>query len=333
MNKRIKDIKPVKLKLKQQATFLLILAKLLENGFSIEMALESMRLILPDENPLLINLIQQLDKGQSLADTLALTGLSKTILSQITIADIHGNLIKCLRENAATLTIRQKNLQKILNLLAYPCFLLISLISLIVFLKVEMAQQLPQLALPTMYWILVKILVGLIILGIIGEIGYIVHATETQRALHQMRWPIIGSLYRNYFHYVILSAVATFLKSGLSLNEILVASKQLTLGSIQRQLAEKVQQQILTGISLSQIIKHNPFLPTEINIAMNLGHSAKQTALELQTIAEIKHQRLQQQMQKLINQIQPLFFLLVAVLILGTYLSILLPIYSLMKGM
>ncbi|RHW47305.1 hypothetical protein DS832_03915 [Bombilactobacillus bombi] len=124
-----------------------------------------------------------------------------------------------------------------------------------------------------------------------------------------------------------------FLKSGLSLNEILVASKQLTLGSIQRQLAEKVQQQILTGISLSQIIKYNPFLPTEINIAMNLGHSAKQTALELQTIAEIKHQRLQQQMQKLINQIQPLFFLLVAVLILGTYLSILLPIYSLMKGM
>ncbi|AXX64741.1 MAG: type II secretion system F family protein [Lactobacillus sp.] len=333
MNKRIKDIKPVKLKLKQQATFLLILAKLLENGFSIEMALESMRLILPDENPLLINLIQQLDKGQSLADTLALTGLSKTILSQITIADIHGNLIKCLRENAATLTIRQKNLQKILNLLAYPCFLLISLISLIVFLKVEMAQQLPHLALPTMYWILVKILVGLIILGIIGEIGYLVHATETQRALHQMRWPIIGSMYRNYFHYVILSAVATFLKSGLSLNEILVASKQLTLGSIQRQLAEKVQQQILTGISLSQIIKHNPFLPTEINIAMNLGHSAKQTALELQTIAEIKHQRLQQQMQKLINQIQPLFFLLVAVLILGTYLSILLPIYSLMKGM
>ena len=333
MNKSIKDIKPVKLKLKQQATFLLILAKLLENGFSIEMALESMRLILPDENPLLINLIQQLDKGQSLADTLALTGLSKTILSQITIADIHGNLIKCLRENAATLTIRQKNLQKILNLLAYPCFLLISLISLIVFLKVEMAQQLPHLALPTMYWILVKILVGLIILGIIGEIGYLVHATETQRALHQMRWPIIGSMYRNYFHYVILSAVATFLKSGLSLNEILVASKQLTLGSIQRQLAEKVQQQILTGISLSQIIKHNPFLPTEINIAMNLGHSAKQTALELQTIAEIKHQRLQQQMQKLINQIQPLFFLLVAVLILGTYLSILLPIYSLMKGM
>ncbi|RHW47306.1 hypothetical protein DS832_03920 [Bombilactobacillus bombi] len=212
MNKRIKNIKPVKLKLKQQATFLLILAKLLENGFSIEMALESMRLILPDENPLLINLIQQLDKGQSLADTLALTGLSKTILSQITIADIHGNLIKCLRENAATLTIRQKNLQKILNLLAYPCFLLISLISLIVFLKVEMAQQLPHLALPTMYWILVKILVGLIILGIIGEIGYLVHATETQRALHQMRWPIIGSMYRNYFHYVILSAVATFFK-------------------------------------------------------------------------------------------------------------------------
>lgn len=102
-----------------------------------------MRLILPQENKLLLRIIQRLNIGENLAAALFDTGPTKTILSQIMIAEIHGNLIKCLRENAATLLIRQKNLQKILNLLAYPCFLLISLGLLLLFLRIEMAQQLP----------------------------------------------------------------------------------------------------------------------------------------------------------------------------------------------
>ena len=132
-----------KLNPKRQAIFLATLAKLLSNGFSIETSLESMRLILPQENKLLLRIIQRLNIGENLAAALFDTGLTKTILSQIMIAEIHGNLIKCLRENAATLLIRQKNLQKILNLLAYPCFLLISLGLLLLFLRIEMAQQLP----------------------------------------------------------------------------------------------------------------------------------------------------------------------------------------------
>lgn len=118
----IVNIKLDKLNPKQQAIFLATLAKLLSNGFSIETSLESMRLILPQENKLLLRIIKRLNIGENLAAALFDTELTKTILSQIMIAEIHGNLIKCLRENAATLLIRQKNLQKILNLLAYPCF-------------------------------------------------------------------------------------------------------------------------------------------------------------------------------------------------------------------
>lgn len=132
-----------KLNPKRQAIFLATLAKLLSNGFSIEASLESMLLILPQENKLLLRIIQRLNIGENLAAALFDTGPTKTILSKIMIAEIHGNLIKCLRENAATLLIRQKNLQKILNLLAYPCFLLISLGLLLLFLRIEMAQQLP----------------------------------------------------------------------------------------------------------------------------------------------------------------------------------------------
>ena len=328
VNTRLDKLNP-----KRQAIFLATLAKLLSNGFSIETSLESMRLILPQENKLLLRIIQRLNIGENLAAALFDTGLTKTILSQIMIAEIHGNLIKCLRENAATLLIRQKNLQKILNLLAYPCFLLISLGLLLLFLRIEMAQQLPHLALPRYYWLCLRVLAIIIFLALLGTIIYLRHTSEINRALKQMQIPFLGRIYRNYFHYLILSAIATFLKSGLSLNEILATGKQLTVGSIQQQLAQEIEAQILAGQPLSLIIQANPFLPPEIDIALNLGHSNQQIALELQTIAEIKYQNLQQQLQKLINQIQPVLFLIVAGLILGTYLSILLPIYSMMKGM
>ncbi|MBA1394575.1 hypothetical protein EQ500_12000, partial [Lactobacillus sp. XV13L] len=164
MRKPISSTRHAKLNIKKQALFLSIFAKLLNNGFAIETALESMRLILPAHNQLLVQLIKRLNYGSGLAESLKITGLSKTILSQIAIADIHGNLIKCLQENASTLTLRQKNFQKILNLLAYPCFLLISLLSLVIFLKVEMSQQLPHLTLPPIYWLIIKIIILIICL-------------------------------------------------------------------------------------------------------------------------------------------------------------------------
>ena len=78
-----------KLNPKRQAIFLATLAKLLSNGFSIEASLESMRLILPQENKLLLRIIQRLNIGENLAAALFDTGPTKTILSQIMIAEIH----------------------------------------------------------------------------------------------------------------------------------------------------------------------------------------------------------------------------------------------------
>lgn len=55
-------------------------------------------------------------------------------------------------------------------------------------------------------------------------------------------------------------------------------------------------------------------------------------AVKLATLSQLKHEQLQKQLRHLINQIQPFFFLILAGMILLAYLSILLPIYSMMKG-
>lgn len=292
-----------------------------------------MKIIFPQQVNMLNAIICQLKSGKKLADALLITGLSKTILSQIAIADVHGNLIKCLLENAETLTVQKKNMKKIANLLTYPIFLMLILISLIIFLKVELSNQLPTVKIAKVYKIGCFIILICLIIVIFLEYLYLRSLTELKRADRKLKLPFIGAIYQNYYHYVILTAIATFLKSGLSLNEILLASNELTTGSIQQELTDHVQTEVLNGLSLEHIVNKQLILPNEINVALGLGHSTEQIAMELQTIAEIKHERLQQQLIKLINQIQPIFFIIVAVMILGTYLSILLPIYSMMKGL
>ncbi|UQS82494.1 type II secretion system F family protein [Bombilactobacillus folatiphilus] len=333
MNKLIKNYRQDKLTTQQQADFLSTLAKLVRNGFSIEVALISLKLIYPQQEVILNQVLAQLNSGQTLAQALIKTGLSKTIISQITIADVHGNLVRCLEENAATLVLRQKNKQKILNLLAYPCFLLISLITLLIFLKVELAQQLPKVNF-SLWTKIAIILFGLFVfVFLLTEVIRLRRLSELQQVMRKMKWPFIGAIYGNYYQYLILSALSTFLKSGLSLKEIIIAAQKLTPGSVQYDLAQVIQRQLLAGYSLGDIVRANKLLSPEVEVAVNLGHEPLQLAIELQTIAELKHQQVQQKIQRLINQIQPIFFIIVAVMILGTYLSILLPIYSMMKGL
>lgn len=80
------------------------------------MALESLKLLLPRQQVQLQFMIEQLQRGFSLAIAFEQLGLSKTILSQLAIAEVHGDLIKCLQEIANILKTCYQNWQKVLNL-------------------------------------------------------------------------------------------------------------------------------------------------------------------------------------------------------------------------
>lgn len=63
-----------------------------------------------------------------------------------------------------------------------------------------------------------------IIVVILLEVWFWQRVDDLQKALNQIKWPFIGKIYQNYY-YVILSGLATFLKSGLSLQDILTANE------------------------------------------------------------------------------------------------------------
>lgn len=84
-----------------------------------------------------------------------------------------------------------------------------------------------------------------IIVVILLEVWFWQRVDELQKALHQIKWSFIGRVYQNYY-YVVLSGLATFLKSGLSLQDILTASQQLTKGSLQQCLARQVKRKNLS---------------------------------------------------------------------------------------
>ncbi|USG06339.1 type II secretion system F family protein [Latilactobacillus sakei] len=115
-------------KLRQQAQFyadfLQLLGRLLENGFSLQQAFAFLPIVFPKQRQWLNQVNQALEKGDSLAVSLAHVDFPTDYVGQIELTELQGNLGQCLWHLGQIQSIRQKRRREIRGVLAYPLFLL-----------------------------------------------------------------------------------------------------------------------------------------------------------------------------------------------------------------
>lgn len=327
--------KALLLKRPQVVEFLKLASQLLANGFSQQELL----LVTWDLEILTgpqFEVVQQaLEAGSSFALALQPLIASPELVVQLQIAEGHGDLGCCCAENATLIQERQQQRRQLRGLLLYPLVLFVMLLGMLLFLHFFLQPQLIALngASPPNTWErLLKI--GLLVLGLLMVIAWC-HWRRLPlltRWRHQLRWPVVGKLWRYYLSYSLLSSLAHLRRSGRSLQEILELLSQLVPNALQAKLAQATQQQLLAGRTLKQIIEHEALLPRELKLVLGQQTTAKFQAVELATLAQQNYQKLVQGLGKLLDQVQPILFVIIAAMIGGTYLKILLPLYSMMKG-
>lgn len=279
---------------------------------------------------------QQLQAGASLATALSPLIKSQNLLAQLQIAEGQNALSRCCLDNANLLAEQQKQRRQLHSLLIYPIILFTLLLGLTGFVRLFLQ---PQLAVlndgPTSTPLAIKMLriAGLILLGFVfvGTVYY-ARLSKLARLRQQLHWPLVGHLYRYYLSYVICTDLSHLRKSGRSLAEILALLSDLQPKSLQAILARQTQEKLLTGQSLKCILQAESLLPSELNLLLGAHATAAIQTVELQTIAQQNYQKLVQGLERLLDQIQPCLFVLIALFLGGTYLQILLPIYQIMKG-
>jgi competence protein ComGB len=315
---------------------------LLESGFSLQESLQVLIRSGQFDLKVLQSIQQCLTEGQRIEQSFFLLNLSEAEQNQLTLAEVHGNLVDTLRRMVDYQRLRAKQNQTLQKVLAYPLLLLV-----FVFAALFAMQQflLPQLLASGMidetHWGIQMITnapwIGLILLVGVGSFAFIVrHFFLNQSALKQASFlsqlPLFGPLYRCYQTSYFALEWGKLFQQGLEIRQIIICMQQTSAATLVQELATQLEQSLVNGGLLPEKLSEYPFLTSEFSLIVFQGEMRGKLGEELFVYSQLLTDRLFQQIEKKIQWIQPVIFLFVALLIVGVYAAMFLPIYGNIQG-
>lgn len=318
----------------RKAEYLILISKLLKNGFSLSDAINCLRLL--ESEPEVFDLIyQDLRKGKMISESLIHFNLPTVVYNQLIIAQDHGKLAQALEQTGLLLQNQAKQKNKFKELLAYPCFILMFLVTMLVGMKVFIV---PQLAIDggsqtiDLFLGIILLILVLTALGVLFLIFFIRKKEEYYRALFLIKLPLVGRIYLSFFHFLILQGLGMQLANGMNLYSICENNNRFQKNSIQGYLSIKFIKSLIKGNNLLSLIDQEPLLPKQLQIILQAGESGTALAQDILLMSELKFEETQRNLKKLLGLVQPILFAVIAIIIVVTYLIVLLPIYGMMKG-
>ncbi len=319
----------------QQAEYLLIISKLLKNGFSLNESINCLRL-LNEKNKVFEKIYNDLCHGKTISQSLLHLNLPTVVFNQLIIAQNHGRLGNALEQTGILLQNQAKQKNKLKELLVYPSFILSFLIIMLVGMKMYIVPQLDISGGGKTIDLFLKILLVSLIVICLMIVIFIIslhRKSEYRRAKTLVKLPLVGKVYLNFFQFLILQGLGMQLSSGMNLFSICESSNKFQKGSIQNYLANKFITGLNQGQSLINLIENEILLPKQLRVILQAGESGSALAQDLLLMSELKFEETQRDLKRILNMVQPILFGIIAIVIVVTYLVVLLPIYGMMKGM
>lgn len=336
-------------KLIKPAEFLVRLSVLIQEGYTFH---EGLILILPyhtkEYDEKLQQVEEQLKMGYGVSYILKGLGFGNSIMLPIVIAEVDGNLIRALKEVADRVNRKAEKQKQIRKLLAYPSVLFSFLLLLLVAFRQfflpnfealtvmraseegGLVQLLPKLvsSIPDV------LLVLAVILGVVFLLSRIwLKRLSPYEALHYiLKVPGLKTFYSEMKTRDFASELGSLLQSGLSMQSALAVLNEQTEDPILSVITNELSQQIIYGESLHEAIRLTDGLSPRLADFAKHGADTGYLSKELMLYSEHTTKQLEEQANKWIAILQPALFGVLAVCILLSYLSILLPVYKMIDS-
>ena len=320
-----------KLTSNEQLIFLDYLSQCLKNGFSLNWSLQLIPTLWTSKTNLLKNLTLQIENGETLGTILYKIGFSRHVAVQLNMAFLEGSLIECLDQLTYLLRLKNKQLKKLKAELAYPALLVGMMVFLLValqtFLKTEMESH------DIVDDLIFGTLLSLVVFSIIGGLFIIclLKKQDYQSLKKLSRIPILGSTIDLYVQYLLVYDIGILVANGFSIQQICKFAQQQENGSLQEDIGNKVANQLNNGKGLEKIIKEEKFLPNSLLMLISSGANRETISRKAILLSKTIFYELNLKLTKLVVNVQPICFLFIGVCILGMYLKILMPMYSLLQ--
>lgn len=333
-------------RIRQPERFLYRAAGLMDEGYTFH---DSVRMLLPHhlENPESAEQVleRNLRAGEGPDKILKNIGFSPALLLPVGIAVSHGNLSEAIRAVSDRLRRRGRTAEKLRKATLYPAVLFgfISLLFILfrtLFLP-NMEKMLAgrggegeAMALSAFLLRIPDYLLGAVaVLAAASVIAYFVWSGKSAevklRAIHSV--PVLSRWVRMGHTSVFAREMGSLLGGGIALQQAIGILAGQDEHSMLAFMTRTVGNRILMGDPFHEAVRHAggfmPDFPSFIRHGEEGGHLPR----EMLVYSELIDEKIGEESEKLIAVIQPVLFGILAVCIMGAYLALMLPVYSMVE--
>ncbi|MGX7086611.1 competence type IV pilus assembly protein ComGB [Gemelliphila palaticanis] len=342
LKKKNGDIKKL-LNSNEKIFFIKRLNELINHGYTLEDSIEFILLQYNADKTILDKLKYELSTGKKLSDILLYLNYSSIVVSKMKFAENYGRISNILTEIENYLLIKKEQKEKIINTIRYPLFLTTTLIALLImfnmlvipqFQSIYTSSNLPmdrQVAiLITILYYLPKFLTVLIAFLIVITI-YILYLYKYKKNTFLktiLNIPFLNSYFKYYFSYQYSLELSLFLKSGFSIKIALEEIIEKNYDYFFTEFSKQINNQLIIGKSFEESVRNINYF--DENMYKFIIHGRKNSMLdkELKLFSDIMLDSFIKLIDSRLKKIQPILFLFLALIIVGLYLVILLPIFN-----
>ncbi|MGT2907969.1 competence type IV pilus assembly protein ComGB [Streptococcus dentiloxodontae] len=339
-----KDISPLnrfgvkKLKLAQQAKIIELFNNLLTAGFTLSEILDFLERSQLLEDKYTAVMRQSLLSGQSLSAMLETIGFSDQIVTQISLADKHGDLQGSLEKIESYLNQMAKVKQKLVEVATYPAllmgFLVLIMLGLKNYLLPQLAEGKSNLA-TQLVSLFPQIFFGFII-SLMIIVALVIKWAKRKPAVTVysllMHLPLIGKSIQLYLSAYYAREWGNLLGQGVELIDM-VKLMQSQKDKLFQEIGSQMEAALLAGQSFPDKVASYSFFAKELSLIIEYGQVKSRLGSELNIFSDEIWQRFFSRMTKATAFVQPLIFILVALIIVMIYAAMLLPMYQNMEGL
>lgn len=277
---------------------------------------------------------QGLASGQTFSEIMAGMGFSHAVSTQLSLAELHGNLSLALLKIEEYLDNVSKVKKKLIEVATYPMMLLGFLVMIMMGLRNYLLPQLTSQNLATQIISQLPSIFLISILTLICLVGgtYLAFKRRKKIVIYSLlaRIPFVGSFVKIYLTAYYAREWGNMIGQGLELSQIfqiMQSQKSVLFQEIGQDLSLALQ----NGQEFSQKISSYPFFKKELSLIIEYGEVKSKLGSELEIYAHKTWEEFFSRVNRSMNLIQPLVFVFVALMIVLLYAAMLLPLYQNME--
>jgi competence protein ComGB len=332
----------------EQAIFLKMTGELLSRGYPLADALESTIYHLPRRRKEEIrDGLLDLKEGFPFYTILSKLDFNEYLIGYVFFAEQHGGLATSFIDGSDMLRKQADDLKRLKTMLVYPCFLLITTLILLVFVKefliprfsslfksmnVETNFFIHVINLSTQFFPLIlvtlSITVGLSFYYYFFKFKKYDYITQ-KRKLVQV--PILGRLFRLFYTHYFSTQLSYLLSGGLSISEALTLFEN-NEQPFYKELGIDIKFDLKKGKKLDEILRKFPFFERELSMIVKHGQENGKLDKELLFFASQCIRTLEERTDQLLKKVQPMLYVLIGFFIVSMYLAVMLPMFHLLDG-